>query len=110
MANLVAHEIGHVLALGDVDTDPACNGTIMRSHPSYVTTDQCTAVEAAWYAPAERQADTDYDMDTCNTWCIPRCEYDWNSWFCPPGGESPILFDLSDDGFALTGTEDGGRE
>jgi hypothetical protein len=83
MVNLVAHEIDHVLGLGDVDTDPACARTIMGGNPSYVTTDQCTAVETAWYTPAEKQADTDYDMNTCNTWCVLRCEYDWNSLVLP---------------------------
>jgi len=107
MSNLVAHEIGHVLGLGDVYGDSACNGTIMGNNPSYVSSDQCAVVEDTWYTPAEDMDDDMDDQAMCQASCIPRCESTGYSWFCPPGGDSPILFDLNDDGFALTGTADG---
>lgn len=100
MESMVAHEIGHALGLGDVDDMSSCNGTIMGSNPSYVSTDQCDAVNDSWYTVQE-SSDTgggggpDVGHGTCSeTICYP------------PDQGSPILFDIDNDGFHLVGTND----
>src|ERR1043166_1589251 len=56
----VAHELGHVLGLGDVDSIAACDGTIM-GHPVdddpaqwSVGFDDCQKVSDDWFTPEEQ--------------------------------------------------------
>jgi hypothetical protein len=97
--NVIAHELGHALTLGNSN----CGGYIMG--PDYTTADvnseECAAVDDCWYTPPEQQEDDQNDMQNCNAMCPRQCEYTGYAWWCP-GAESPILFDLDDDGFALT--------
>ena len=106
MDSLVAHELGHVLGLGDVDKDPNCNGTIMGSSPSYVSTDQCWAVNDKWYTPDERMDEENYSNAMCSANCWTSCVDS----FCSTQGcgscSSPILLDLDNNGFALVGLDD----
>lgn len=114
MVDLVAHEIGHTLGLGDVDGIAACNGTIMGSNPSYVSPEQCNMVENNWYTPEEY--DEDHINDSCTAECRGTCyegHCDASECFQYPDGSyssncySPILIDLGGHGYHLTSAENG---
>jgi hypothetical protein len=95
-AQLLAHEIGHTLGLADVDYNAACNGTIMGSHPTYVSSDQCQTVNDNWYTPDE-YAD-DHVNDDCNQVCRGTCDQG----HCSEDHPSPILIDVDGHGYHLT--------
>ncbi len=115
MVDLVAHEIGHTLGLADVDYLSACNGTIMGSNPSYVSSDQCDVVNNTWYPPQEYQHD--HVNDICNQQCQDVC-YDGQcgdtTCFTFPDGNlsrgcttSPLLLNLEGHGYHLSGVDNG---
>lgn len=101
MDALVAHEIGHVLGLGDVDHIASCNGTIMGQDPSFISTDQCEAVNDSWRTQQESDTgDTGGDgpEDGHSACSELLCN--------PPGEGSPILLDIDRNGFHLVGRND----
>jgi hypothetical protein len=106
MDNLVAHELGHILGLGDVDWNSTCNGTIMGANPSYVSTDQCWALNDNWYTTEEQQEDERQANDYCTMNCWTAC----TGGICSNDGcgscSSPIVLDLDNDGFKLTGMDE----
>jgi hypothetical protein len=104
MPELVAHEIGHVLGLADAYGNAQCNGTIMGANPSFVSSDQCAVVKDTWYTPPEQE---DTELQNCEATCPQRCELNFYTWYCPLGGDSPIIIDLNDDGYNLTNPENG---
>jgi hypothetical protein len=105
-ANLLAHEIGHVLGLGDADGITRCNGTIMGSNPSYVSSDQCEALKDNWQTPEEDAAGggvidpqdacdglTGYG-NPCSPIVINLSDGPWKL----TGPDAPVLFDIDADG------------
>jgi hypothetical protein len=111
MENLVTHEIGHVLGLGDVDQYTSCNGTIMGSNPSFISTDQCALVQDTWLTPTEEQQLLGY----CNTgngctpgYVQPPCSNEGATDECGCClNYSPILIDLVGSGIRMTDAEHG---
>lgn len=107
--NLVAHEIGHVLGLDDADGIAMCDGTIMGSNPSYVSSDQCNAVDDNFYTAPEEARDIAYaDNNLCTMECWTSC----TDGSCPGWGggmNSPILIDTDGNGFHLTDVSGGVR-
>lgn len=105
MDNLVAHEMGHVLGLGDAYAYSNCDGTIMGNNPSYISTDQCWALNDNWWTPEEQQEQDEYNNDMCTASCWTYC----TDGFCSNQGcgscSSPILLDLDNNGFALVGLD-----
>src|SRR5258708_37107815 len=97
MPQLVAHEIGHVLGLADADAYSQCDGTIMGKSPSFVSSDQCAAVQDTWYTPAEQQQDRQTALEECESHCNAfHCEETLSgSFYCPGNGESPIIIDFN---------------
>jgi hypothetical protein len=90
--NLLAHEIGHVLGLGDAYAFPECTGTIMGNSPSYVGSDQCQLLDNNWYTNPEWSRDTQEGQDEV---------------YCQAYGCSPLVIDLTGDDYALTSREEG---
>lgn len=104
--NMIAHELGHALTLANSN----CGGSIMG--PDYVnsdpSSDECNAANECWYTSSEEQNDDYTEMQNCNATCYPKqCEFTGTAWYCIHGGDSPIIFDLGDDGFALTSSAAG---
>jgi len=107
----LAHEIGHVLGLGHAPSD-ACRGEIMgRAFPGQsrsVLSGDCATADANWYTPAERQLEDQARLQDCESRCSSHCEMAYGgSYYCPSEGQSPIIFDLDDDGFNLTDADHG---
>ena len=104
--NVIAHELGHALTLAN----STCGGSIMG--PDYIenapNSDECNAANNCWYTTGEQQNDDYTEMQNCNATCYPKqCEYTGTAWYCIHGEDSPIIFDLGDDGFALTNSAAG---
>jgi hypothetical protein len=102
LTDLVAHEVGHVLGLNDVDWNTSCNGTIMGSSPSYVSSDQCGFVDQEWDEPGESDPNVlpPPDTDQCgfNGWvsaCSPIVINLGTANYQLTGADSPVLFDIS---------------
>jgi hypothetical protein len=91
--NLIAHEIGHVLGLGN----SSCSGTIMggdwaSSGPSPA---ECDAVDTASCTPQELGPPPSTNHTTA--W--------FRGWWCDDGWCDPLVFDLNGDGVNTTGME-----
>ncbi|HEX9986066.1 MAG TPA: hypothetical protein VGF69_22585 [Thermoanaerobaculia bacterium] len=91
--NLIAHEIGHVLGLGN----SSCSGTIMggdwaSSGPSSA---ECDAVDAATSTPQELGPPPSSNHATA--W--------FRGWWCDDGWCDPLVFDVNGDGVNTTGVE-----
>jgi hypothetical protein len=104
-SDTIAHELGHVLGLDDA-TSSACYGHIMGSRmvdDREIAADDCAEVNQLWNTPAEQQG-------TCNRHCWTTCE----GGVCPTQPITttplptitPILIDLDQNGFHLTGLDD----
>jgi len=114
----LAHEIGHVLGLGDAPSpDLLCRGDIMGGRSSgetkVVTSSDCATADSNWYTPIEQQrdqqlADDQQRLQECESRCSSHCEMAYGgSYYCPTEGQSPIIFDFDDDGFNLTDADHG---
>ncbi|HYU32421.1 MAG TPA: hypothetical protein VEW48_09670 [Thermoanaerobaculia bacterium] len=88
LTDTLAHELGHVLLLADVP-DSSCIGHIMgRRYAGGTRTvyaDDCAVADAQWTTSQEGETNDPY---------------------CEAYGCSPILVDLENDGFQLTGLDD----
>ena len=114
VAQVLTHEFGHLYGLEQADS-ATCNGTIMGAQ-QYNTTpafpsDTCSGVDSLWYTKNEAQNDQ-YCYDTCRGSCYEGyC--DSSTCFQYPDGSwssncySPILIDLSGNGFHLTSAAGG---
>jgi hypothetical protein len=94
-AELLAHEVGHVFALGDA-TDAACDNTIMDPTPpgsrnSYSAA--CGQASTDWRGPADGDASPPPTSDIC--------EWDPSDVRC-----SPILINLGVGPYRLSGVDD----
>jgi hypothetical protein len=109
----LAHELGHVLGVGHPDTQ--CYGHIMGwpGPPRSVWAGDCQTADQNWYTPTERQRDEQQADDwarlqECESRCSSHCEMAYGgSYYCPSEGQSPIIFDLDDNGFNLTDADNG---
>jgi hypothetical protein len=95
--NLIAHELGHVLGLGNT----ACSGYIMGpSWPSSgPATDECGWVDSAWID----DLDPDDPEEFCDSYpwhpsCSPIVINLANSEYKLSGEDDPVAFDISADG------------
>ncbi|MEM7480860.1 MAG: hypothetical protein AAF481_06775 [Acidobacteriota bacterium] len=91
----MAHEIGHLMGLGDVERWE-CRDRIMygynRPGPTTVSVEDCQRADAQWW--------TDFESPD-------PCDHPYPPQGCDPGGpDSPILLDLDRNGFLLTGLGD----
>jgi hypothetical protein len=113
------HELGHVLGL-DHPTPPSgdlghpCFGSVMGSHyygypASPLDTEDCNNTDHQWYTPTEEHRDDEQTLlQDCESRCASHCEEDYGgSFYCPVEGQSPIIFDLDDNGFNLTDADRG---
>lgn len=105
----LAHEIGHILGLGHPTTQ--CFGEIMGwpGPPRSVSSGDCATADSNWYTPTERQEDQYLALQDCESRCASHCEqeYGGGGFYCPVEGQSPIIFDLDNDGFNLTDADHG---
>lgn len=126
-SDTVAHELGHVLGLANAPTE--CNGTgaIMSTRPQYydngtlrygtrsVASSDCQTADAMWWVSSQESAPPCTARDCtppppadpyCDAYCWTSCD----SYGCPslpPCWCSPVLIDLDDNGFDLTGAAQG---
>lgn len=107
LTDVLAHEIGHLFGLADV-TDLGCAGHIMGmpiggTGTRAVYADDCSVADHQWETSAEGESSSD-------PWCDAYCWTSCSGSYCPPrsdGAEGcPVLIDLENDGFRLTGLED----
>jgi hypothetical protein len=98
----LAHELGHVLGLTD-NFHEDCDGHIMGGRVSggrTVRDDDCEVARDRWETTYETSPPDD---PWCNAYCWTECV----NGSCPQGHPGcPILFDLENDGFHLTGLGD----
>jgi hypothetical protein len=106
MYDSLAHELGHVLGLEDVSANANCYGSIMGGRAPggtrSVTASDCAAVNDAWETPTESR------VSQCMSSCATSCD---SGGYCENGGYvgyvgTPLILDLDDDGFTLTGKSD----
>lgn len=102
-SDVLAHEFGHVLGLADV-ADFSCAGRIMGMPIAGTTrireADDCAVADDRWETPQESQP---IDDPWCDAYCWTSCVNN----VCPIGHPGcPILFDIENDGFHMTGLED----
>ena len=116
----LAHEIGHVLGLGN--TDSTSCGSIMDSptgwldaqgvfhpNPRSVSSDDCAKANSAAYTDWEREDDR-YDCSSyCGSSCTVRCHQVFTAPNCGvgPAPWSPIVLDLQGNGYDLVGLQNG---
>ncbi len=117
ISDSLAHEFGHVLGLADVTYSQYCYGSIMGGRAPggtrSITSSDCAAVDLGWYTPTEQyrdeqRADDQARLQECESRCSSHCEMAYGgSYYCPSEGQSPIIFDLDDNGFNLTDADHG---
>lgn len=105
LTDSIAHELGHLMGLADA-TDPngACLNHIMGGRivggTRTVQADDCEVADAKWETSWESDPATDPYCDAyCWTSCVNNACPDGNPW-------CPILVDMENDGFHLTGLDD----
>jgi hypothetical protein len=99
IADVLAHELGHVLGLRDPNDASSCDGSIMGGRAPggtrIVTADDCAEVDKAWLVTAERPTPTALTPNPV----------------CPDSGcsrESPIVLALGDENpYRFTSADDG---
>jgi hypothetical protein len=100
--NLLAHEIGHVLGLGDAYNNPGCTGTMMGSSPTDVTGELCDAVHQTWSTPSEANPPDPIticdDPDRMDGTCSPILINLRPGPYKLSGGDDPVTFDIDADG------------
>lgn len=105
LTDVLAHEFGHVLGLENAPAGSSCMGHIMggRVLPGGTRTvygEDCAVADQRWETTYETQPPDD---PYCNAYCWTSCIGS----YCPPGNPwCPILVDLENDGFHLTGLDD----
>ncbi|HVT60995.1 MAG TPA: hypothetical protein VHR45_21710 [Thermoanaerobaculia bacterium] len=97
---IIAHELGHYYGLADI-TDSGCSDIMAQldGSPHYVGTDDCTMADSQNQTYSENNPIDGSCQQPCYTTCVGGS--------CPAqNGGSPIIFDLDDDGFRLSGPDD----
>lgn len=97
---ITAHELGHILGLGDVDTISSCNGTIMGSNPQFVSGEQCSRVDSSWETDSETETSGPGEGGDTQGDCSGVRPTD------PGCGLSPIVIRLNDGSYRFSGPDD----